>query len=410
MNKKNITKKVLENAKLIVLAVLLTLGLSYVSATWTAPTAPPVGNNAEAPINVSSGNQAKGGPSLGNSLLDINGLFSSQNIISFHDITGNNLSQANNSNVTYTGGIAGVCTTTSGKLVACDRTSGGSTGPSGNSGYILCRHTGPGFNVYGGYCHLFANGTEKTIATGLGIVNGERLILGQTYTLATTTPPITTSTNNVIIPPQVTDLKIEVQAGGGGGGARSCAPDDGGGGGGGGGGYYSATFSISKMHRLDIHIPSTSQTVTANNGEAGGCNGSNFFNAKNGDYAKVDFFSPNQTSQLNPDPGYYVAADEPYAIGGIGGEAEDAPGIPDGGLGGGSQGGGINGISLAGEDGQPGQNINFGGICGGTGGAGGNSSIIGLGAGGVGGGGNNGNCLTVPGDGQTGWVKISWTY
>lgn len=53
-------KNIFQTLKLIALALVLSLGISYVSA-WTAPTVTPPGGNVAAPINVSNTTQTKSG-------------------------------------------------------------------------------------------------------------------------------------------------------------------------------------------------------------------------------------------------------------------------------------------------------------------------------------------------------------
>ena len=54
-------KNIFQSVKIIVLAVVLSLGLSYALA-WTAPTATPPTGNVSAPINTSDTEQTKNGP------------------------------------------------------------------------------------------------------------------------------------------------------------------------------------------------------------------------------------------------------------------------------------------------------------------------------------------------------------
>jgi len=61
-------KNIFNLIKPLVVALVLTIGLSYVFA-WTGPTGAPPTNNAEAPINVSLADQIKGGS------LSLGGLF-----------------------------------------------------------------------------------------------------------------------------------------------------------------------------------------------------------------------------------------------------------------------------------------------------------------------------------------------
>ena len=57
-----INKAFIHTIKGIAIGLVLVVGISYVQAAWAPPTgAPSEGNNAPAPINVSSSNQAKEG-------------------------------------------------------------------------------------------------------------------------------------------------------------------------------------------------------------------------------------------------------------------------------------------------------------------------------------------------------------
>lgn len=59
---------VINNIKIVGLALILAVGMSYAYA-WTAPTATPPANNVAAPINTSANAQLKNGP------LGVNGYF-----------------------------------------------------------------------------------------------------------------------------------------------------------------------------------------------------------------------------------------------------------------------------------------------------------------------------------------------
>jgi hypothetical protein len=71
-------KTITAQAKIIVLALALALGISYVSAagTWTGPTATPPGGNVDTPVNVGNNAQSKAGDlSVGAFLANLNSLF-----------------------------------------------------------------------------------------------------------------------------------------------------------------------------------------------------------------------------------------------------------------------------------------------------------------------------------------------
>lgn len=54
-------KNITQSFKTIVLALVLALGVSYVSAAWTVPTLAPTGGNVASPLNTSVNDQSKGG-------------------------------------------------------------------------------------------------------------------------------------------------------------------------------------------------------------------------------------------------------------------------------------------------------------------------------------------------------------
>ena len=56
-------QKIIQNIKSIILALILVVGVSFVSAigTWSGPTAPAPGNNTDTPLNTGSSNQIKAG-------------------------------------------------------------------------------------------------------------------------------------------------------------------------------------------------------------------------------------------------------------------------------------------------------------------------------------------------------------
>ena len=62
--KKNLRKEILSGIKMIIIALVLGIGTSYIFAytTWTAPTAVAPGNNVDAPLNVTATAQTKLGP------------------------------------------------------------------------------------------------------------------------------------------------------------------------------------------------------------------------------------------------------------------------------------------------------------------------------------------------------------
>ena len=59
MNKQTFSTPTLSALKVIILALVLGLGISYAQAVWQGPTEPPTGNNVDAPINVGPSYQTK---------------------------------------------------------------------------------------------------------------------------------------------------------------------------------------------------------------------------------------------------------------------------------------------------------------------------------------------------------------
>ena len=67
--------KIIQNIKSIILALILVIGVGYVSAqSWTPPTASPPGNNTDTPLNVGNSGQTKSGGLTFNTGGAVNGL------------------------------------------------------------------------------------------------------------------------------------------------------------------------------------------------------------------------------------------------------------------------------------------------------------------------------------------------
>lgn len=112
-------KTITQPLKVIALALVLSVGISYVSA-WTAPTATPPSGNVAAPVNVSSSAQIKTGD------------FSAWNLFSNGVVT-NNL--ATNNLAVITGAAAGkVLTSIDASGNAAWQTVAGVPGPQGPAG------------------------------------------------------------------------------------------------------------------------------------------------------------------------------------------------------------------------------------------------------------------------------------
>jgi len=85
MNTKTLQlQKVIQVAKVVMLALILSLGISFVQAQFSGPSQPPAGGNVDAPVNVGTSAQIKNGglsvnefAAFGNALfgqqVDING-------------------------------------------------------------------------------------------------------------------------------------------------------------------------------------------------------------------------------------------------------------------------------------------------------------------------------------------------
>jgi hypothetical protein len=129
----------LQSAKIIILGLVVGLGVSMISAApWQGPGSNPPSGNKEAPINVSTDPQAKGGAYITGTLLDINGLLTANDLaVAGKTLTSNidvlgmakieSLSEAENLSATFP---ASVCADNMGNLVLC---TGGGGGPTGNT-------------------------------------------------------------------------------------------------------------------------------------------------------------------------------------------------------------------------------------------------------------------------------------
>jgi len=80
--------KTLNSIKILILAIVLSLGLQYAFAAWSDPTSNPPGDNTPAPINVSSETQTKSGGLIawGGGVFTGNGVWANQ----YCDENGNN--------------------------------------------------------------------------------------------------------------------------------------------------------------------------------------------------------------------------------------------------------------------------------------------------------------------------------
>ncbi len=149
-------KNILQNLKLITLAIIFSFGLSYVYA-WTAPTQAPPGGNTSAPLNTSATDQYKGGGAGTTGGLGIEGLIRGYTNAIFDGSVGIGTTDVSAAKFTVvgtvkiTGGVPGggkVLTSDASGLASWETTGGSSGVPSGTvimfagatmpAGYLLC--------------------------------------------------------------------------------------------------------------------------------------------------------------------------------------------------------------------------------------------------------------------------------
>jgi hypothetical protein len=129
-------KKKFQQLKFLILAIVLGLGVNYVSAVWTGPTQAPPGGNRDVVVNNTTSDQKKGGtgvPTLP-SLLDVEGSMSATNLavwrnaVVSHDVYINTLPCTS---TTCTNGPQPVCVDANHKLTI-DCSGGGTSGRGSN--------------------------------------------------------------------------------------------------------------------------------------------------------------------------------------------------------------------------------------------------------------------------------------
>jgi hypothetical protein len=207
--------KFISQAKIIVLALALALGISYVSAagTWTGPTATPPGGNVDTPVNVGNNAQSKAGDlSVGAFLANLNSLF-------LGNVTIGSISAP--AQFKLINGAQG-----SGKVLASDA--------SGSATWVSTSSLG----ISGG-------GTSTTTV--------------QSVNVGFTTFQVFNSSGSFTVPSGVTKTMVEVW-GAGGGGYRNGGDIYSGA----GGGYAKGIYTVS---------PGASYTVTVGDGGAARVNG-----------------------------------------------------------------------------------------------------------------------------------------
>lgn len=258
-------KNILQNLKIVVLGLILSAGLAF---AWTGPTAPPPGNNAPAPINVSANKQAKEGVlSLLNGL--IVGSSASQNLDPFVNLgvyqpgsttgglivagaeilTGGeqvgDLAQTNPTNATATY-PAHVCAEANGHLILC----GAPVTYQCSDGIDNDSDTFIDMNDSG--CTSPTDNDESNIAASGGVayerVSGTQMKIYDVN--------CTACTSAAFVPPVTGTYHVYVWGGGGGGGKPSAGPSSSrhGGGGGGAGEYREGTFSFAAGNAVTINV------------------------------------------------------------------------------------------------------------------------------------------------------------
>lgn len=363
---------IIKNLKIIVLALVIGLGVSFAYGSWVPPTGTAPSNNAPAPLNIGGGNQSKGGTQtpLASSLLNINGIFSANNILSFGDVGSGSLSYDANAGLDPSDFPAHVCADINGVLVLCPPNTGGGGGNTGGSVEYFLLNNGTVTTMISNTCNptsLCSNGNPATFT----------------------------------VPAGVTSINVELVGGGGGGGMGiSGGSNNYSGGGGGGGGFTSATVSVT---------PGSVFQVTAGKGGAGSGTNSSQTSGTSSIFAGID--AGGNTINIKGFAG----------VKGTSGVVGVNPGgTTPGGLGGGRTGSGTCSVgTVCGESGTYGNNCAgntcFGGRGGdsGSGGAGGMASYNlaqnGSPYGGGGAGGSQGiGGASAGGAGNGGKVKISW--
>lgn len=174
---------IIKNLKVIVLALVIGLGVSFAYGSWVPPTGTAPSNNAPAPLNIGGGNQSKGGTQapLASSLLNINGILSANDILSFGDVGSGSLSHDANPGLDPSDYPAHVCADINGVLVLCGAT-------------VLTAHS----QVY------------SLNSSGVQVTSGD-------CTACTSTA--------FVVPTNATNIKVKVEAAGGGGGGTKTYYD-----------------------------------------------------------------------------------------------------------------------------------------------------------------------------------------
>lgn len=348
---------IFHNLKPLLLALVLSIGISYTYAAWSPPTATPTGGNTDAPVNVGNATQVKAGA------LTVNGLLTAvANVVVGGTIKVGNIAPSG---------------------TACTSSIAGSIKYDGTD-LMGCVDAGGVFNW------------KSLTATGGGGASCP------TGTWSRNVPGTYTITMGTDIPSCVTVIKT-VELWGGGGGGAAGSPNNygaGSGGGGGGGGYgYAANYVIpSGQTTFPVVVGSGGTGGTASfsfTGSGENCQGGSGGSIGNSSFGPFVAFGGSGA------PG---TSGEPLCPGGAGGSAS-GPGMvitP-----GGNGGNGDPGFDSGGAKGGDGANGGIGGAGAPLGGNPGNGNPPG--GGGGGGFAGYGNPSANHGaNGAPGQVKITW--
>jgi hypothetical protein len=179
-------KDLLQSLKIIILGLVFCFGTSYLFAAWINPPANPPSSNIDAPINIGTGEQAKGtGDKVAGSLLNINGVLSSNSLVVFGPATVSGsvkvISLADAGAFTWSTGERSICVDALGVLVACPpltfptvvtSTAFGVSNTSAKSGGDVTSEGGPGSVVTERGVVWNTGATLPTISTSSKTVDG----------------------------------------------------------------------------------------------------------------------------------------------------------------------------------------------------------------------------------------------
>lgn len=352
--------KLPQTLKTIILATLISFGLSYVYA-WTAPTTTPPGGNVSAPINTGNNTQYKAGNLVLNDSTTpfVNGL-----IVRYGNVgigTANPSTKLDVAGTIKTTGLQFSPTTAGiGKVLTSDASGNASWGATPQTRVTGSCAVGQAITA------INADGTVSCVAVaGVGGI--------QTFT----------STGNFIVPSNVTSVAVKVQGAGGGGGGGYSA------GGGGGGGYAVGTFAV---------VAGSQYSVTIGSGGAGGMSSNAF--STSGSAGTMTMFG-SLVSCTGGSGGRFSSSNP---LGGSGGTCSGGSTNTTGG-------GGKNADAwnTAGTSGKGGNGGNSGGGVGaGTGGAGATYTVDATSGTSYGGGGGGSYANKTSGSGAQGRIIVEW--